>query len=109
MFPLCAGKRNEDLIDRYTKRKHNMRGLRREANDATAQARQALEQAKAAQKHAKTSEERLVQHRLGYDTKFKPNPMFVLLTGCKQRNPIMYEPLRKRIGRKKRIKFCNDI
>ena len=58
MFPLCAGKRNQDHIGRYAKRQQNMCGLRREVNDATAQARQAQKQAKAAQKHAKTSEAR---------------------------------------------------
>ena len=55
---LFAGKRNQDRLGRYTKRKENMRGLKREVNDATAHARQAQDQAKTAQKQLKVSEAR---------------------------------------------------
>ena len=58
IMPLFAGKRNQDRLGRYAKRKENMRGLKREANDATAHARQAQDQAKTAQKQLKVSEAR---------------------------------------------------
>ena len=67
---LFAGKRNQDRLGRYAKRKHNMRDLKREANDATAHARQAQEQAKTAQKQSKTFEARQPGPNL------KPNPYF---------------------------------
>ena len=55
---LFAGKRNQDRLGRYAKRKQNLREFKREANDATANARRAQEQAKKAQKQAKAIEAR---------------------------------------------------
>ena len=50
-----ADKRNQDRLRRYAGRQENIRELKREANDATAQARQAQEEAKTAQKQVKDS------------------------------------------------------
>ena len=50
-----ADKRNQDRLRRYAGRQENIRELKREANDATAQARQVQEEAKTTQKQVKDS------------------------------------------------------